>query len=86
MQRKKILTVNEKYYIVDQGIKEAVFGGNRRNINLILENIVFMELVRHGYQVTVGKASEKELDFVCEQRGEKLYVQVCYLLPSVETI
>lgn len=86
LQGKKILTVNEKYYIADQGIREAVFGGNRKDINLILENIVFMELLRHGYQVTVGKALEKEIDFVCEQRGEKLYVQVCYLLASDDTI
>ena len=86
LQGKKILTVNEKYYIADQGIREAVFGGNRKDINLILENIVFMELLRHGYQVTVGKALEKEIDFVCERRGEKLYVQVCYLLASDETI
>lgn len=86
LQGKKILTVNEKYYIADQGIREAVFGGNRKDINLILENIVFMELLRHGYQVTVGKASEKEIDFVCERRGEKLYVQVCYLLAAEETI
>lgn len=86
LQGKKILTVNEKYYIADQGIREAVFGGNRKDINLILENIVFMELLRHGYQVTVGKASEKEIDFVCERRGEKLYVQVCYLLASDETV
>lgn len=86
LQGKKILTVNEKYYIADQGIREAVFGGNRKDINLILENIVFMELLRHGYQVTVGKASEKEIDFVCERRGEKLYVQVCYLLASDDII
>lgn len=86
LQGKKILTVNEKYYIADQGIREAVFGGNRKDINLILENIVYMELLRHGYQVTVGKALEKEIDFVCERRGEKLYVQVCYLLASDDTI
>lgn len=86
LQGKKILTVKEKYYIADQGIREAVFGGNRKDINLILENIVFMELLRHGYQVTVGKALEKEIDFVCERRGEKLYVQVCYLLASDDTI
>lgn len=86
LQGKKILTVNEKYYIADQGIREAVFGGNRKDINLILENIVFMELLRHGYQVTVGKALEKEIDFVCERRGEKLYVQISYLLASDETI
>lgn len=86
LQGKKILTVNEKYYIADHGIREAVFGGNRKDINLILENMVFMELLRHGYKVTVGKASEKEIDFVCERQGEKLYVQVCYLLAAEETI
>lgn len=86
LQGKKILTVNEKYYIADQGIREAVFGGNRKDINLILENMVYMELLRHGYQVTVGKVAEKEIDFVCERRGEKLYVQVCYLLAAEETV
>lgn len=86
LQGKKILTVNEKYYIADQGIREAVFGGNRKDINLILENIVYMELLRHGYHVTVGKAAEKEIDFICERRGEKLYVQVCYLLAGEDTI
>lgn len=44
LQGKKILMVNEKYYIADQGIREAVFGGNRNDINLILENVVFMKL------------------------------------------
>lgn len=86
LQGKKILTVNEKYYMADHGIREAVYGGNRKDINLILENMVFMELLRHGYKVTVGKASEKEIDFVCERQGEKLYVQVCYLLAAEETI
>lgn len=86
LQGKKILTVNEKYYIADHGIREAVFGGNRKDINLILENMVFMELLRHGYKVTVGKVSEKEIDFVCERQGEKLYVQVCYLLAAEDTI
>ena len=57
-----------------------------KDINLILENIVYMELLRRGYVVTVGRAGEKEIDFVCEKRGEKLYVQVCYLLASDETI
>lgn len=86
LQGKKILAVNEKYYIADQGIREAVFGGNRKDINLILENIVYIELLQHGYRVSVGKCAEKEIDFVCERRGEKLYVQVCYLLASEEMI
>ena len=55
LQGKKILTVNEKYYVADHGIREAVFGGNMRDINLVLENIVYMELLRRGYTVTVAK-------------------------------
>lgn len=86
LQGKKILTVNEKYYIADHGIREAVFGGNMKDINLIFENIVYMELLRRGYKVTVGKAGEKEIDFIAEKQAEKLYVQVAYLLASEETI
>ncbi len=86
LQGKQILSTNEKYYIADHGIREAVYGGNLRDINLILENIVYMELLRRGYTVTVGKLSEKEIDFVCDKRGQKLYVQVAYLLADEATI
>ena len=86
LQSKQILATSEKYYIADHGIREAVFGGNMRDINLVLENIVFLELLRRGYTVTVGKAGEKEVDFVCGKRGETLYVQVTYLLASEETV
>ncbi len=86
LRGKKILTVNEKYYIADHGIREAVFGGNMKDINLIFENIVYMELLRRGYKVTVGKAGEKEIDFIAEKQAQKLYAQVAYLLASEETI
>ena len=86
LQGKKILTVNEKYYVADHGAREAVFGGNRKDINLVLENIVYMELLRRGYTVTIGKAGDQEIDFVCEDQGNKLYVQVAYLLASEDTI
>lgn len=86
LQGKQILSTNEKYYIADHGIREAVFGGNMRDINLILENIVYLELLRRGYAVTVGRFGDKEIDFVCDKRGDKLYVQVAYLLASDETI
>lgn len=86
LQGKQILATNEKYYIADHGIREAVFGGNMRDINLVLENIVYMELLRRGYKVTVGKSGTKEIDFVCEKRDQKIYVQVCYLLASEDTI
>lgn len=86
LQGKKLLTVNEKYYLADHGIREAVYGGNLRDINLILENIVYMELLRRGHKVTVGKYGEKEIDFIAEKQDEKIYVQVAYLLASEETI
>ena len=86
LQGKKILTVNEKYYVADHGVREAVFGGNRKDINLVLENIVYMELLRRGYTVTIGKAGDQEIDFVCEDQDNKLYVQVAYLLAPEDTI
>ena len=86
LQGKQILTSNEKYYIADHGIREAVFGGNMKEINLTLENIVYLELLRRGYEVTVGRYGDKEIDFVCHKRDEKLYVQVTYMLASDETV
>ena len=86
LQGKQILATNEKYYMADHGLREAVFGGNMKDINLILENIVYMELLRRGYTVTVGKIGSQEIDFVGQKQHEKLYVQVCYLLASDETI
>jgi len=86
LRGKKILTINEKYYMADHGLREAVYGGNTRDINLILENIVFMELLRRGYKVTIGKTGDKEIDFVCVRRGETMYIQVSYLLASADTI
>lgn len=82
----QILSANEKYYVADHGIREAVYGGNIRDIQLTLENIVFMELIRRGYEVRVGKIGNQEIDFVAEKAGQKLYVQVAYLLASEETI
>ena len=86
IQGKQILASNEKYYIADHGIREAIFGGNMKDINLILENIVYMELLRRGYKVTVGRIGGKEIDFVCNKRDERLYVQVTYLLASEDTV
>lgn len=83
---KKILKVNEKYYAADHGLREAVIGQNLQNIELVLENIVAMELLRRGYTVSVGRVGAKEIDFIGEKNGEKLYVQVCYLLSEESTV
>ena len=83
---KKMLSINEKFYIVDQGIREAVYGGNTQGIDQTLENIVCMELIRRGYDVTIGKIGEKEIDFVAKKENRKLYIQVAYLLSIEYTI
>lgn len=86
IQGKKLLAINEKYYVADHGIREAVFGGNMKDINLILENIVYLELLRRGYKVSIGKVNTKEIDFICEKQDKKIYIQVTYLLAAKETI
>jgi len=85
IEGKKILSVQEKYYIVDHGIREAVIGDNMANINMILENIVFLELIRRGYEVTVGKYAQKEIDFIAQKQAKTIYIQVCYILATQET-
>lgn len=83
---KKILKVQEKIFIVDHGIRQAVYGRNHENIDQILENIIFMELIRRGYKVTIGKYKDKEIDFVAEKNQKKIYVQVSYLLATEKII
>jgi predicted AAA+ superfamily ATPase len=86
IEGKKILSINEKFYISDHGISQALCGSNGMDINLILENIVYMELLRRGFSLTVGRVQEKEIDFVAEKEGQLSYFQVAYLLASPETI
>lgn len=86
LQGKRLLAINEKYYVVDHGIREAILGRNTRNIDQVLENIVAMEMMRRGFTVHVGKAGEQEVDFVCERGKDRIYIQVCYLLASEDTI
>lgn len=82
---KKILAVNEKYYVTDHGIREAVYGNNTRDIDHVLENIVGMEIIRRGYQVYVGKKGDGEIDFIAHKGKNRIYVQVSYLLAFEET-
>lgn len=83
---KKILAVQEKYYLADHGLRTAIGGENVQAIDQVLENIVCLELLRRGYRVTVGKAGTQEVDFVCERQKERIYVQVAYLLATPATI
>ena len=86
LEGKKIVTVNEKYYCADHGLREALFGKNIQNIDQVLENIVCLELLRRNYKVYVGKKGDLEIDFIAEKQGKKIYIQVAYLLANEETI
>lgn len=82
---KEILRVQEKYYVADHGLREAVGFSNTADIELVLENIVYRELVSRGYSVTVGRIGEQEIDFVAERNGSLEYYQVSYLMPEQAT-
>ena len=81
IQGKEIHKTQEKYYLSDISFKYSKFGFNNSMIASMLENIVFLEMKRRGYEVFVGKNSSKEIDFICRKRDEKIYVQVCRNLP-----
>ena len=83
---RRIIAVDEKFYVTDHGMRRALVGGDAmRDIDQMLENLVYFELVRRGWNVTIGKVRTKEVDFVAERNGEVKYYQVAYLMPSQKT-
>ena len=83
---KRILKIDEKYYIADHGIREAINGGNERDIERVLENIVCLEMLGRGFEVRVGRIGDREVDFVCDKGKDRIYIQVSYLLAGEDTI
>ena len=83
---KEILKTQEKFYLSDVGLLYATMGFKDSKINGVLENIVFLELKRRDYQVFVGKVDLKEIDFIAEKQGKKVYVQVAYKLENQSTV
>ena len=83
---RKLLTTNEKYYTVDLGLRNCVKASGEIDYNKLYENIVYLELLYRGYDVKVGKTDDYEIDFVAYKGSDTLYVQVCYLLASTETV
>lgn len=86
LKGKRLLEIYEKYYLGDIGMRHALLGYREGDITGVLENVVYLELRRRGYQVHIGKLGEREIDFVATREKEKLYIQVAYLLASPETI
>ena len=83
---KRALRFNEKLYLVDQGLRSALGFSNEDSIDQVLENIVYMELLRRGYSVSVGKVGDREVDFIAEREGTRIYYQVAYLLADEATV
>lgn len=86
LKGKKILKHDEKYYLCDLGFRQAIIENNQRDITRVIENIVYLELLRRGYEITIGKVDNLEVDFVCKKQNRPIYIQVSYLLSSEETI
>ena len=83
---KKEIIGSEKYYLIDLGFYKSQLEEKQQNIGHILENIVYLELIRQGYKVTIGTFGDLEIDFVCRKDSNKIYVQVSYLLNNESTI
>lgn len=82
LQGKNVLKTQEKFYIGDQALKYALYGFNPTSISSMMENLVYFELKRRGYDVYIGKNSTKEIDFVAKKRDDTIYIQVCRELPT----
>ena len=82
IQGKSILKTQEKYYLADVALKYCLLGYNRKMLDGALENIVFLEMKRRGYEVYIGKNASREIDFIGVRRDEKIYIQVCVQLPE----
>lgn len=85
IKEKKLLTVNEKYYVVDLGFYHIQRGINT-NMGQVLENIVLLELLQRGYEITVGKIKDLEVNFVCKKPNETVYIQVAQTVANEETL
>lgn len=85
LKGKEILKLEEKYYVVDHGFCQAMVDRNEAHTNMILENIVFIELLRRDWDVKIGKIENFEIDFVCQKFDKKIYIQVTYSLSHEDT-
>lgn len=75
----------EKYYLVDVGLRRMLLGDKNADVRHILENIVYLELLRRGYTVDIGKVDDKEIDFIAMRSGDKIYYQVAASILDAST-
>jgi hypothetical protein len=82
---RKMFEIGEKYYFNDHGLRNSLIPFRQADLNKLFENLVYTHLIIKGYSVTVGQLGDKEIDFVAERRGEKVYFQVAYMIPDQRT-
>ncbi len=85
MKGKQLLKTLGKNYIIDMGFRNMLLGYRDADRGHIIENIVFLELIRREYRVSIGKIGETEIDFVAEKPSDKLYIQVTESMQLPET-
>ena len=83
---KRLFERGEKYYFEDLGIRNVITGYKRQDRGIRLENLVYNHLVYNGYDVKIGTLGSEEINFVCQRKGETIYVQVAVELSKEETI
>ncbi len=87
IKEKRLLQNSAKYYAVDLGLRRTLLGsGSLADVGHLLENVVFLELKRRGYKVFTGKLEEFEVDFVCTNGQEKIYIQVAASVRDEEVL
>ena len=85
IQGKEILKTQEKFYVCDPAMRYSVLGYTSDSVAAMLENVVYLELLRRGYEVTIGQLSGGEIDFVATRQENKLYIQIAQQIDSVKT-
>lgn len=86
LKGKRVLEINDKYYINDLGIRHSVRNYRKDDISQILENIIYMELLYRGYSVKIGSLNSKEIDFIAEKGSKIVYIQAAYLLSNDDVV
>ncbi len=85
MQGKELLKTQEKFYLADSSFKYSVLGYNDESVAAMLENVVYLELLRRGYDVCIGKTYNGEIDFIATRQNDKLYIQITREIKSEKT-
>ncbi len=85
MNGKELLKTQEKFYVADSAFKYSILGYTETSVAAMLENIVYLELLRRGYEVCIGKTNDGEIDFIATKQNEKMYVQVTREISSEKT-